>query len=295
MLTGPPGVVARRQGKQGVDKPYTAVEKPTTIRAMPTPFTHLRILQDLLADSALPPLYLDLLRRRLSAFQLGSIVADARVSSGLGREVTHFYAYGQPISERPWRLMLRQHPSLQQPRDEAHLAFLAGYIAHLAADEAWALKMVRPRFWGRDWNGVDRSDKFLALHLILTVMDERDEAQLQTWQAGSLARCEPMDWLPFMTDEVLRGWRDLVARQIAPGGESLTLEIFGARLGREPAELRAALDSPARMGDLLWRHVPQLVLSEVERDVYAYTRDQLALYLREALPAPQTSSAASHA
>jgi len=256
---------------------------------MPTPFTHLRIARNLLVDERLPPLYRDLLARQRPAFQLGSIVADARVASGVGREVTHFYAYGRAISERPWRLMLRQHSALAAARDEAHLAFLAGYVAHLAADEAWALKMVRPQFWEREWPGVERRDKFLALHLILTVMDERDERLLAPWQAAALSRCEPAGWLPFMSDEVLRGWRDLVARQIRPGGASETLAIFGRRLKRDPAELRAALDDPAEMDFYLWRHVPKASLALVERAAYAYTRDQLAVYLTEFMPALESA------
>ena len=253
--------------------------------AMPTPFTHLRIAQCLLADEALAPSYRTLLRRQLPSFQLGGIVADARVANGMSREETHFYAYGAPISERPWRRMLRQHSALADPRGEAHLVFIAGYAAHLATDEAWALKMVRPHFWGRDWPGVTRADKFFALHLILTVMDERDVRALESWQAASLARCQPDSWLPFLADEVLRGWRDMVARQIKPGGESRTLEIFGARLRREPAEIRAALDDRQSLEHHLWRHVPQSLLAEVERQVYAFTRDQLAVYLGEFMPA----------
>ena len=252
---------------------------------MPTPFTHLRIVQSLLTDELISLPYRELLLRQRPAFQLGSIVADARVASGVGREVTHFYAYGVPISERPWRQMLHRHPSLNEAQDEAHLAFLAGYVAHLAADEAWALKMVRPQFWGRDWIGVDRWDKFFALHLILTVMDERDELVLEGWQADSLSSSEPCAWLPFMADEVLRGWRDLVAEQITPGGSSQTLSIFGTRLKCDPAELRAALDDPACLDKVLWRHIPKMLLAEVERLGYAYTRDQLAVYLSEFMPA----------
>ncbi|MCY3832884.1 MAG: zinc dependent phospholipase C family protein [Chloroflexi bacterium] len=266
--------------------PYRLMPYPFTIDSMPTPFTHLRIAQDLLRDERLPRLYRDLLTRQLPAFQLGSIVADARVSSGVGREVTHFYAYGRPISARPWRAMLRQHGSLAQAQDEAHLAFLAGYVAHLATDEAWALKMVRPQFWGRDWQGLERRDKFLALHLILTVMDERDEKELAPWQAQSLSRCEPNGWLPFMSDDALRGWRDLVARQIMPGGASETLAIFGRRLQRDPAEIRAVLDDPARMNFYLWRQVPHSLLAAVERQAYAFTRDQLSVYLTEFMPEP---------
>ena len=255
---------------------------------MPTPFTHLRIAQDLLEDERLALLYRRLLEDQRPAFQLGGIVADARVASGLSREATHFYAYGCPISERSWRRMLRQHPSLTAARDDAQLAFLAGYVAHLAADEAWALKMVRPQFWQRDWPGVERRDKFFALHLILTVMDERDETRLEPWQAQSLACSEPNAWLPFMPDEVLRGWRDLVARQIAPDGESETLAIFGRRLKRKPADIRATLDDPALMDHYLWRHVPQASLAVVERQVYAFARDQLAVYLTEFMSAVES-------
>lgn len=253
---------------------------------MPTPFTHLRIAQRLLTDERLAPHCRALLRRQRPAFQLGSIVADARVASGVGREVTHFYHYGAPITEHPWRRMLRQHTSLCRARDEAQLAFLAGYVAHLAADVAWALKMARPRFWEREWPGVDRWEKFFALHLILTVMDERDEPLLEDWQAESLARCEPNQWLPFMSDETLRGWRDMVARQIAPGGVSQTLPIFALRLKCDTAEIRAALEDPARLDRILWRHIPKSLLAEVERQIYAHSRDQLAVYLTEFMPAP---------
>lgn len=252
---------------------------------MPTPFTHLKIAQCLLVDEDLRPAYRALLRRQLPAFQLGSIVADARVASGMGREETHFYAYGTPIAERPWRRMLRRHPELHDPKDEAHFAFIAGYVAHLASDETWALKMVRPQFWGRDWKDVTRHDKFFALHLILTVMDERDEHELESWQAASLARCEPDGWLPFLTDKVLRGWRDMVAEQIGPGGDSLTLEIFGGRLRRDPAEIRAALDDEECLERYLWRYVPVALLAEVERQVYSFTRDQLVVYLTQYWPA----------
>ncbi len=248
---------------------------------MPTPFSHLRIAQNLLADAQLAPQGRALLRRQRPAFQLGSIVADARRVNGLRREVTHFYSLNQPIDECPWRRMLREYPSLTAAQDEAQLAFLAGYVAHLATDEVWELRMARPHFWRRDWYGAGSHDKFFALHLILSFMDERDEKQLENWQAASLAQCQPQDWLPFLPDATLRNWRDLVARQIAPGGFSQTLEIFGQRLGRPPAELRATLDDFTQMQLLLWQHIPPALLQEVEAQAYTYSRAQLALYLWE--------------
>ena len=252
---------------------------------MPTPFTHLKIAQNLLQDSHLALIYRDLLFRHRPAFQLGSIAADARVASGAKREVTHFYAYDRYITERPWRRLLNEHQALTVVRDQAHLAFLAGYVAHLAADEVWTLKMVRPHFAGREWPAVARHDKFFALHLILTVMDERDQPEPGDWQADMLNSCQPGEWLPFMSVEVLCAWRDLIAEQLAPAGKSRTLEIFGGRLGLAPVFIRSVLDDPAEMHERLWRHIPKALLEAVERQIYAFARDQLAWYLTRFMPA----------
>lgn len=251
---------------------------------MPTPFTHLKIAQDLLQDRCLAPAGRDLLFEQRPAFQLGSIVADARVASGTSREMTHFYAYDRPIAERPWRRMLREHPTLTQARGRTHLAFLAGYAAHLAADEAWTVKMMRPHFFDKEWPSTAHRDKFFALHLILTAMDERDERQLAAWQAPMLDSCQPREWLPFMSVEVLCAWRDLIAEQLMPNSASQTLEIFGQRLALSPAFIRAALDDPHEMEERLWRHIPKTLLETVERQMYVFTRDQLACYLDEFMP-----------
>lgn len=257
---------------------------PSTILLMPTPFSHLKIAQNLLQDGSLAPLYRQLLLGQRPAFQLGSIVADARVASGVGRELTHFYSYQHYITERPWQRLLHQHPTLAQAHEAAHLAFLAGYVAHLAVDEAWALKMVRSHFADKAWTA-ERRDKFFALHLILTVMDERDRTELGGWQAASLRGCQPADWLPFMSKETLCGWRDFIAKQLPPAGESQTLDIFGERLGLPPTLIRAVLDDPAEMDERLWRHIPKTLLEAVERQMYVFARDQLARYLTRFMPA----------
>jgi len=248
---------------------------------MPTPFTHLEITQRLLDDPKVPRAYRELLSVYRSAFQLGSIVADARISGGIGRHVTHFYSYNLPMIEHPWRVMLDDHPTLKTPKDDLHLAFLAGYVAHLTTDEVWALKMVRPNFFMAEWEGVSRQDIFIALHLILIFMDERDETKLDEWQPDSLAQSIPDEWLPFMPDSVLCSWRDLVAEQIATAGRSQTLDILGKRLAIEPTILRNMLDHPDIMIERLWQHVPQSLLTSVENQMYAFTRDQLCQYLIE--------------
>ena len=244
---------------------------------MPTPFTHLAVAERLLADPQLSDPIRALLQAERSAFLLGSVAADARVNSGGSRVDTHFYSYDQPIAEHPWRLMLAQHPRLRAAASPAQRAFLAGYVAHLAVDEYWSMEMLRPHFVERQWG--TRDLRFFMLHIILIHMDERDYAGLAGWQQRTLAAAEPDNWLPFMDDGTLCGWRDLIARQL--GGESETLEIFGGRIHKTPAEFRAVLDSAEAMQINLWEHIPQAELARVEGLMYEFAREQMAAYCRE--------------
>jgi hypothetical protein len=247
---------------------------------MPTPFTHLEIAQRLLKDD-LPSQADDLLNSECSAFLLGSIAADARVEAGVSRETTHFYAYDQPIVEHPWRVMMRLYPQLEDARSEAQRAFLAGYIAHLSVDEYWTLNLVRPYFVKRDWGEFTPAFRFLMLHIILSYMDERDLSLLQSWQYTTLCNAQPDEWLPFMNDATLTGWRNYIGDQIKPDGVSQTLHLFGTRISKSQEELRAILDSPDEMQRGLWANVPQDDLARVEAEMYAFAREQMVKYLSE--------------
>lgn len=257
------------------------------MHVMPTPFSHLHVAQRLLTDPALPDSLRRLLAEHRGAFLLGSVAADARVGAGTPREHTHFYIYGQDIVDHPWRVMLREYPGLLRPHDSAHRAFVAGYVAHLAMDEFWSLNMVVPHFVRRDWG--TRALRFLMLHIILIYMDERDLGLLESWQPEALRTAQVNGWLPFMTDVDLAFWQTLIYDQIRPGGQSETLEIFGARISHTPAELRAILDSEARMQADLWDHIPLAVLNEVERGMYAFLREQTIRYFDESSPDAPTS------
>lgn len=245
---------------------------------MPTPFTHLAVAQRLLVDGQLPEAVQRLIDAERPAFLLGNIAADARVSGNINREATHFYSYERPIDEHPWRVMLGKHPSLLTPHSAAQRAFLAGYVAHLSMDELWSIEMVRPHFFGAAWG--DPKLRFLMLHIILIYMDERDYRLLADWQRGMLCQAKPSDWTPFMDDATLRDWRDFIGEQIAPG-MSETLNVFGGRIRVSPEDLRAILDSPARMRGDLWTHVPQALLADVEAHMYRHARAQMIRYCQE--------------
>ncbi len=250
---------------------------------MPTPFTHLAAAQRLLTDPAVPDTQRDLLYRQRSAFLLGNVAADARAESGAAREATHFYAYGVPMTTAPWRVMLDRFPALQHAAAADQRAFLAGYVAHLSMDEVWTVDLLGPYFAQGDW-GESPRQRFFYLHILLIFMDERDEQQLDGWQADTLAAAAPDGWLPFMSDTTLCDWRDLIATQLQPGGESKTLEIFGGRIGKTPQELRAVLDAPELMQRDLWTHVPPAALADIETRMYAHARAQMLTYLNGAVP-----------
>jgi hypothetical protein len=245
---------------------------------MPTPFTHLAIAQRLLKDEHISPAIRSLLNTERSAFLLGSIAADARVSSNIMRADTHFYRYDDLMREHPWRIMMANHPSLEHAHDAAHRAFLAGYVAHLTVDEVWTKDMLRTQFLDRAWGPDDRF-RFFMLHILLILMDERDCAALESWQADTLFAAQPDDWLPFMTRDDLNAWRDVIAIQLTRGSQ--TLSVLGARIKKSPDELRAVLDSPARLQADLWANVAPEILAQVEDTMYAASRDEMLVYLRE--------------
>lgn len=213
-------------------------------------------------------------------FLLGGIIADQKAKPSDGRELTHFYHYVRPMPDNPWREMLRQHPSLAQPKSAAHRAFLMGYVAHLAADEFWSRYVLKPHFAESNW-GQDRKERFFVLHLLLIYMDERDEARLPRDLPDLMRHCGPQAWLPFLPDHKICEWRDYLARQLE--GHSETLAIFGGRINTEPAALRALLDDADAMQSRLWDHVPLVTITQLETQMYAFAREQVEIYMQEYL------------
>ncbi len=249
---------------------------------MPTPFTHLVVAQRLLSDPRIPKEIRDVMRREEPAFLLGSVAADGRVDLGSERQETHFYRYDRPQTERAWRSMLRQHPTLSKTKQVHHLVFLAAYVAHLAVDEGWTKRMLRPHFAEKDWcGGESRDERFRRLHYLLSWMDERDWQRLDETCAARLLAAQPAHWLPFFSDESLRNWRDRIAQQLPPKGVSETLAVFGRRIGQAPELIRARLDDEGWMQEHLWQNIPQRLLGDIEQSLLADASEQLQVYWQE--------------
>lgn len=242
---------------------------------MPTPFTHLAYAGRLLTDETLNPTLRALLHEWLPAFALGSIAADAHTATPLPRETTHFYRYDDRVVENLWRVMTRRHPELLANGDAARLAFLAGYVGHLTMDEIWLVRMLRPHFVECEWGS--RLRRFHLLHVLLIIMDENDRALIDPQLVAALAQAQPRSWLSFLPDELLLEWRDVIYRQIAPGGHSETVEIMSERIGLSAPELRALVRDA---GDELWANVSRDTLAQVERMMYTAARTQVEAYAR---------------
>lgn len=245
---------------------------------MPTPFTHLAYNQHLLTDDALPADLRALLTAHLPAYLLGGVAADGHTLAGLKREDTHFYAYDRPMTDHPYRVMTAQHPVIPGLRG-AGLAFTLGYVAHLALDEVWALDMMKAHFVDRQW--ADRPMRFLMLHALLIHMDERDLAALTGEIAPALGAAQPAGWSPFMPDPALCAWRDVIHRQIVPGGVSETYAIIAPRVSRTEAEIAGLMADEAGLERDLWAHIPRSLLASVEARMMLTARDQMIAYWEE--------------
>jgi len=235
---------------------------------MPTPFMHLSATHRLLQDESVPLNLRMHLKypEHLGAYLLGNVAPDARVSGGLERANTHFFDYAETITPHAVDTMLTTHPQLRTAQG-AQQAFVCGYIGHLAMDVVWAEAMLYPYFYmQKDW--ADTNTRYLMLHVLLCHMDERD---YQQWDAGYnalLAAATPQKWLPFLGDQDLIAWRDIIARQIVSENASETLAVLGKRVPVGEAGLAAYLKDEAKLNTDLFAYVPLAAIAKVEEIMY---------------------------
>ncbi|MFN8530859.1 MAG: hypothetical protein U0670_19825 [Anaerolineae bacterium] len=251
---------------------------------MPTPFTHLAIARRMLSDEHIPSAIRADLCRVPDAFHLGQIAADGHFLAGRERVETHFYKYNDIPDEAPWRMMMQTYPALWEETSDDARGFLGGYIAHLAVDEYWARHMASPHFGYGDW-GTTQS-RFVMLNVLLILMDMRDYTvitepdSVRETLSAQLGAAQPDHWLPFLPDSALCEWRDIIHRQIKPGGHSETFEIIAPRLGSgwTIERLQSVLADEKSLEKDLWAYIPKTLHAQVEAGMYTYAREQLIAY-----------------
>lgn len=246
---------------------------------MPTPFMHLAATHRLLHDDALPAAIRQTLTnpKHLGAYLLGNVAPDARVSGGLKREDTHFFEYAAKIDPHPYAAMMKKHPALQTATG-AQQAFVCGYLAHLAMDVVWAEDMLFPLFYAQT-HWADPTTRYIMLHVLLSLLDERDYQQWDAAYNSALAKAKPRHWVPFLRDDDLAAWRDLIARQITTPDSSETVAVLGARIPIGAQGLRALMDDTERLETELYAYVPQASIAAIEENMYRAMINQVLAYM----------------
>jgi hypothetical protein len=243
---------------------------------VPTPFYHLSLAEELINLHAMPEPISHFLRTYRNEFLFGSTAPDVQVVSGQPRQVTHFFDLPiQPGDLPAWEVFLAEYPELAMANTipEAQSAFLAGYLCHLQADWIWVNDIFVPAFGPRSTWGTFRQR--LYYHNVLRAyLDWQILPGLPVDAGTCLGMVAPDGWLPFIKNQSLVKWRDLLAQQLHPGAAIQTVEVFSSRQGISAPEYYALLASDERMQSEVFDHLP---LERVERYRAKVLKDNLYL------------------
>ena len=98
-------------------------------------------------------------------------------------------------------------------------------------------------------------------------------------QDAALRKAEPRRWLPFVTDEHLRAWRDWLVEQLVPGHTVQTAQVFARRMGVSVAEMEAVLVSPHQMEQRVFCRIPRTALQSFHDIGYARSVASITRYI----------------
>jgi hypothetical protein len=243
---------------------------------LPTPVTHLVIAQHIL--DARPELMPKGDSSALAAFLLGSTLADVRVLTGEPRTATHFLRLPPRRGESGIRAMLHEYPSLANLNGAGLCARLmvAGYLAHLLADEIWLARVYWPYF--RSPQVHHDPDRLLRHDLLRSVMDQQDRAAVRRAFRGALESARCGHPFPFISEASAESWRQLVVRELESPDSSPTFAHFASRYGLSLDEFVAMLRSPERMAEVL-NSVPAGTFSRYHEETARLGGELAALYM----------------
>lgn len=226
---------------------------------MPTPFYHLSVAADLLRHPDLSSEARDLLQNHRGAFLLGNTAPDVQTVSGQDRQATHFFDLPiLPGTQPAWDRFIAVHPSLGQPArlPPDQTAFLAGYLCHLQADWLWVVQIFFPVF-GPDCAWQTFRERLYLHNVLRAYLDRQIIDSLDAAVGSDLQGATPRNWLPFVADDHLLVWRNLLARQLQPGSTVETVEVFASRQGISPEAYYRLLSSEEKLEEEIFVHLPR--------------------------------------
>ena len=230
---------------------------------MPNLPTHIQ-----LAISAADRMRHNDLDSNLGYFYLGSTSPDIRALTKRARSEYHFVELDFETIGAGVDAMFAAHPELMDAaeHDGPMRAFIAGYIAHLMADESYIVKMFRPYFGKPGSFEADAMakvwDRALQLDFDRTVWDEV-KCSVEGVEA------DPANvHIEFLPQEDLEQWKKWVARVMSGGFSWERLRFMARRIsaGDESHPAYAYADRFIRSVDesldSLYDHVPRSHVTE---------------------------------
>lgn len=215
------------------------------------------------------------LEENLGSFLLGSCSPDIRIVTRGHRDNTHFAPVSNEVLGAGTSNMFRLYPGLADARklSSPTLAFMAGYISHLIADEAWIIKIYRPYFGNRDVF----ADEMMANILDRAVQLDLDRAASE--KHNRFEKVTPVLWnahegvdVDFIDADALTEFRQRVAEATERGFDWQRL-LFMARR-QYPKQNGAAEEIASRfLEQLPWslehvhQRVPWQVIEEFRRTI----------------------------
>ena len=196
-------------------------------------------------------------------FLLGSTSPDVRVMTRRSREEYHFASLDFESVGTGVAGLFGAHPELSSASAQPApmVAFIAGYLTHLMADEVWIVDMYRPFFGNR---------QVFEDGALGDVMDRALQIELdrQSWSAAEATRRDiesSIDGLDvgFIPPETLRDWQQWVLGVFDRGFSWERLKFMANRISRgdetHPAHDLASefLDSVPSGLDRLYETVPR--------------------------------------
>ena len=175
---------------------------------MPNPMFHIDLALESRASLSHPAI-----ENNLGSYLLGSCAPDIRIITHGDRGDTHFVPLDNQVLGEGTRNLFKTYPVLADAGklSERTQAFLAGYISHLMADEAWIIRMYRPYFTSRgpfkDQVEANVMDRAVQLSLDREALDRNNGMRDVTVLLGDANVGVELSFLPADT---LAEWRDWV-------------------------------------------------------------------------------------
>ncbi len=175
---------------------------------MPNPMFHIGLALDSRASLSHP-----VIENNLGSYLLGSCSPDIRIITHGDRGDTHFVPLDNQVLGTGTKNLFKAYPVLADASSlsERTQAFLAGYISHLMADEAWIIRMYRPYFTSggpfKDQVEANVMDRAAQLSMDQEALDKHNGMRDVT---GLLGDAHEGVEVSFLEKETLADWRDWV-------------------------------------------------------------------------------------